>query len=116
MKPDMPAWVESFSGAVTVADTEWKILYMNEKASEVFAKRGGREVLVGGNLMACHPEGARAKLRELLASGRTNAYTITKGGVDKLIYQAPWYSEGKVAGIVELSMEMPRELPHFDRG
>ena len=71
MKPDMPAWVESFSGAVTVADTEWKILYMNEKASEVFAKRGGREVLVGGNLMACHPEGARAKLRELLASGRT---------------------------------------------
>jgi transcriptional regulator with PAS, ATPase and Fis domain len=111
----MLAWVESFSGAVTVADTKWKILYMNEKASQVFAKRGGREALVGGDLMACHPDGARAKLRELLESGRTNAYTITKDGVDKLIYQAPWYSEGKTAGIVELSIEMPRELPHFDR-
>jgi hypothetical protein len=115
MEPEMPAWVESFPGAMTVADLDWKILYMNEEASRVFAKRGGRESLVGGDLMACHPEGSRAKLRELLASGKTNAFTITKAGVDKLIYQAPWYAEGKIAGLVELSMEMPRELPHIDR-
>ena len=116
MSPDMPSWVESFPGAVTVCDSEWKILYMNEKASRDFARRGGREALVGGDLMACHPEAARARLRELLSSGGTNAYTITKGGVDKLIYQAPWYKDGNVAGLVELSMEMPRELPRFDRG
>jgi len=42
-------------------------------------------------------------------------YTIQKSGVKKLIYQAPWFQEGKYAGFVELSLPIPETMPHFDR-
>lgn len=126
MSEGMPAWVEGFPGAVTLSGVDGTILYMNAKASAVFAKRGGREALVGANLDGCHNEASRAivrGLRDAAVSGaaRTNAYTITKGGVHKLVYQAPWYDEaGGFAGLVELSMEIPGlgapDLPHFERG
>jgi hypothetical protein len=28
----------------------------------------------------------------------------------------PWYRDGVFAGVVELSVPIPDELPHFDRG
>ena len=52
---------------------------------------------------------------EQLKGGITNAYTIEKNGVKKLIYQTPWFDGGKFAGLIEFSMEIPRELPHFIR-
>jgi hypothetical protein len=133
MSDGMPRWVESFPGAVTISAADGTILYLNDKASATFAKQGGREALVGADLMACHGEASRAIIRALgeaaAAPGRggapgsrpaTNAYTITKGGVHKFIYQAPWYEDGVFAGLVELSMEIPGlgapELPHFERG
>ena len=33
----------------------------------------------------------------------------------KLIYQSPWYRDGAYAGFVELSLEIPAEMPHFVR-
>ena len=87
---------------------------MNDRAAESFAKDGGRE-LVGSNLLDCHPEPSRSKLLELLASGKVNAYTIEKGGVKKLIYQAPWYEDGEYRGLVEVALVLPDVLPHFVR-
>jgi hypothetical protein len=46
---------------------------------------------------------------------QTNVYTIEKNGVKKLIYQAPWYEEGQYCGFLELSLEIPFEMPHFNR-
>jgi hypothetical protein len=51
-----------------------------------------------------------------METGETNVYTIEKNGVMKLIYQAPWYRDGARMGIVELSLEIPFDLPHFLRG
>jgi hypothetical protein len=116
MSERMPAWVEEFPGAVTVSAKDGTILYMNAKSSAAFGKQGGREALVGTDLMACHNEASRAIIRAMTGEGRSNAYTIAKGGVHKFIYQAPWYEGGELAGLVELSMEIPAELPHFDRG
>ena len=48
-------------------------------------------------------------------TGGTNVYTIEKGGVKKLIYQAPWYQDGEYRGIVELSLPIPFVMPHFVR-
>jgi hypothetical protein len=45
----------------------------------------------------------------------TNVYTIEKAGVKKLVYQAPWYKDGRYSGVVEISFEVPFELPHFVR-
>lgn len=107
-------WVRAFPGAVTVCDRDGVILEMNERSVASFAADGGA-ALIGTNVLDCHPEPARAKLAALLASGKPNVYTIEKGGVKKLIYQAPWYRDGEVRGIVELSLPIPFEMPHFVR-
>jgi hypothetical protein len=116
MSDGMPAWVEDFPGAVTVSAKDGTILYMNAKASKGYEKRGGREALVGRSLFDCHKEASNAVIRALTAEGKSNAYTIAKAGAHKFIYQAPWYESGEVAGLVEISMEIPAELPHFERG
>ena len=108
------AWVAEFPGAVTVCDRDGVILEMNERSKTVFAEDGGA-ALLGTNVLDCHPEPARTMLRDMLAAGRANVYTIEKRGVKKLIYQAPWTRDGVYAGFVELALEIPFELPHFVR-
>ena len=34
----------------------------------------------------------------------------------KLIYQTVWRREGRIGGLVEFSLEIPAELPHYVRG
>ena len=109
------AWVREFPGAVTVCDRDGVVLEMNDKSAEVFEGDGGR-ALIGRNLLDCHPEPARSKLAAMLAAGRANVYTIEKNGVKKLIYQVPWRVDGEYRGFVELSLEIPFEMPHFVRG
>ena len=70
---------------------------------------------MGKSLFDCHPEPARSKLKELLAQRGKNVYTIEKAGTKKLIYQSPWYEGGEFRGLVELSLEVPFEMPHFVR-
>ncbi|MFZ5634189.1 MAG: diguanylate cyclase [Bacillota bacterium] len=107
-------WVKGFSAAVTVCDAEGIILEMNDKACRNFAKDGGRE-LIGKNVLDCHPGPARGKLEEMLKNQAANCYTIEKNGVKKLVYQAPWYKDGRYMGFVELIIELPPEMPHFKR-
>ena len=109
-------WIEEFPGAVTVCDREGVILAMNAHAADkVFAADGGR-ALIGRNALDCHPEPSRSKLERMLRDRTANTYTIEKNGVKKLIYQAPWFEHGEYAGFVELSLEIPFEMPHFIRG
>lgn len=103
-----------FPGAVTVCDREGAILAMNDRARAVFAADGG-EKLLGKNVLDCHPEPARSKLKDMLAEGRANVYTIEKNGVKKLIYQAPWTENGIYRGFLELSLVIPETMPHFIR-
>ena len=107
-------WIKEFPAAVTVCDEMGIILDMNDKAAKTFEKDGGRQ-LIGSNMHDCHPAPARFKTEALLAAREKNVYTIEKNGVRKLIYQSPWYREGQYAGFVELSLEIPFEVPHFIR-
>lgn len=108
-------WVEEFPAAVTVCDPAGIIVDMNARAAQVFEADGGR-ALIGTNVLDCHPQQARAQLEGMLATHAKNVYTIEKNGVKKLIFQSPWYDGGVYAGFVELSLEIPFELPHFVRG
>lgn len=99
--------------AATACDKEGIIIYMNDKSKATFLK--GDEDLIGKSLYDCHPEHAVRKIKELLTTGETNAYTIEKNGLKKMIYQAPWYKNGEIAGLVELSLVLPDEMPHFVR-
>src|SRR5574337_1226843 len=109
------SWSQEFPASVTVCDPEGIILEMNARAVEAYQDQGG-ERLIGTNMLDCHPEPARTKVEQLLETRQTNVYTIEKGGVKKLIYQAPWSQGGEYAGFVELSLEIPTEMPHFIRG
>lgn len=56
-------------------------------------------------------------IARILEKGDTNAYTIEKKGIRKMIYQTAWRREdGTVGGIIELSMPIPAEMPHYVRG
>lgn len=101
--------------AITVCDKNGIILEMNEKSVVTFAKDGGKD-LINKSLMDCHPEKAWNMILEMLNSGSTNVYTIEKKGVKKLIYQCPWYQNGELGGLVEISIEIPFDMPHFIRG
>ena len=103
-------WTQGFPASITVCDRAGIILEMNDKAKRTFSGD-----MVGKNVLDCHPEPARSKLAELLATGKSNVYTIEKKGKKKLIYQSPWYQDGQFAGLVELSLELPADLPHFKR-
>lgn len=109
----LPDWAKETNCAITVCDADCKIIYMNDKSREVNAKFGNP---VGHNLMDYHGERARGIIRELLASGGVNCYTISKNGGKKMIYQSAWRENGRVAGLVEISMEIPDDMPHYVRG
>jgi hypothetical protein len=99
---------------VTVCDETGIILEMNDKAAKGYENEGGR-ALIGSNMLDCHPPLARAKTEVLLAGHEKNVYTIEKNGIRKLIYQSPWFKNGEYAGFVEISLEIPWEMPHFIR-
>ena len=71
-----------------------------------------------------HPEPAKTKLKGLLEHQALNAYTIEKtladgSKVKKLIYQTPWYEDDAkqiVGGLIEFSIILPEDMPHYDRG
>ncbi len=107
-------WIKEFPASITVCDPQGIILEMNDCAAATFESDGGYG-LIGSNLLDCHPAPAREKLEALMAARVKNVYTIEKKGVKKLIYQSPWYKDGEYAGFVEMSLEIPAELPHFIR-
>lgn len=108
----VPDWAWGARCAITVADRDCNIIYMNERARETYRKHGN---LIGANLMGCHNERSRAIIAEILSTGGTNAYTIEKEGLHKMIFQSAWTQDGEVAGILEISMVIPAEMPHYIR-
>ena len=76
--------------AITVCDLDGVVTYQNARSREI--------------------------INRLIANGENNTYTIQKGPLRKLIYQTPWYESGDVAGLVEFSLEIPEEMPHYVRG
>ncbi len=100
--------------AVTACDINANIIYMNEKSRSTFLKNDVKS-LIGTSLFDCHSEKSAKQIRNLLKTGKTNSYTIEKNEVKKLIYQCPWYKNDEIAGLVEISMIIPLEMPHFIR-
>ena len=107
-------WVKEFSGSVTVCDREGIIIEMNDQAVKMFYNQGGNKLL-SSNVLDCHPEPARTKLKQLMKQQQENVYTIEKNGIRQLIYQSPWYVEGQYSGFVEIALPIPDSMPHFVR-
>jgi transcriptional regulator with PAS, ATPase and Fis domain len=108
------SWVKEFPGSVVVCDTAGTIVEMNERAIERFADRGGRG-LIGKSVLDVHQEQSQAKIQRMMGTPGSNVYTIEKDGARVLIYQSPWYRNGEFAGLVELGLDVPAEIPHHAR-
>jgi transcriptional regulator with PAS, ATPase and Fis domain len=111
----LPDLFSAFPASVMICDAEGIVTYMNQAAERLLAKHGGRELL-GSNLYDCHPPQAQEIIKSLLRERKTNTYTVEKAGSKRLIHQSPWYQNGKVAGLVEISFDIPPTLPNFSRG
>ncbi|HNR96008.1 MAG TPA: PAS domain-containing protein [Anaerolineae bacterium] len=107
-------WAEEFGAAITVCDENGVIVEANQRSRSRIAS-GNETAVLGMNMLDCHPEPARSKVVQMLKTEATNVYTIEKNGRRKLVYQAPWYKDGHFAGLVELSLPLPDEMPHFNR-
>jgi len=107
-------WIKHFPHAVTVADPDGKVTFMNDKAIQTFADHGGA-ALIGSSLYDCHNPTSVEKIKHMLATGESNIYTIEKAGVKKIIVQQPLLDNGRVTGIVEISIILPAEVAHFVR-
>lgn len=107
-------WTDGFLGAITVCDRKGIVVYMNELSKMQFAKSGDGDLL-GKSLIECHPEPARSLLMKMLAAPMPNSYTIEKRGIRKMIHQTPWMENGEFKGVVEISFEIPMEMPHHIR-
>jgi len=107
-------WAEEFNGAITVCDRRGIIVYMNRRSIEQFHKYGGADLL-GSNLLVCHPEPSKTKLKEMLEKPVDNMYTTEKDGRTKIIYQTPWNENGMFRGVIEISFQLDASIPHFIR-
>jgi len=107
-------WFEQLPCAVTVCDKDYTILYLNGKSAEMNSKDGGK-ALIGKSLKDCHPPKAQKKTRKIMAASKPNVYTIEKKGKKKLVFQGQWKKGGRTAGLVELVIELPENMPHFVR-
>jgi transcriptional regulator with PAS, ATPase and Fis domain len=111
--PELCAWADELPCAVTISDRDAKILYMNQKSKATFVPDG--KSIIGHSLFEYHPAHAAEKIKHMLATGETNTYTIRKNGQRKIIYQTPWRKNGVISGMVEISIPIPDEIPHYER-
>lgn len=111
----MADWVKELPVAITVCDKDAIVLEMNDKAAETFSKQGGK-LLIGTSLFDQHQPRSCEMIKTMLATGEPNTYTISKNGQKKLIHQQPWFIDSEVAGLVEISIVLPDEMKHYDRG
>ena len=102
------------SAEVLKSPTGGLILEMNAGAEVLFAEDGGRGLL-GTNVLGCHVQPTLAKLEGMLEKQITNSYFNTENGEKRFFFQSPWYQDGRYAGFVEISFDVPQIIPHFIR-
>lgn len=107
-------WEDGFNGAITICNADNKIIYMNEKSIKQFSDDGG-EKLIGTDIVDCHPEPSKSMLKDMINDKESNTYTITKKGTQKIIHQAPLIENGDYKGFIEISFEIPEDMPHHNR-
>lgn len=107
-------WTKEFPASILMCDNNGVVTEMNEKAAATFADDGGYG-LIGKNLFECHTAASNEIIKKIMNEKKPNVYTIEKKGIKKLIYQSPWFENGEMKGLVELSLEIPFDMPHFIR-
>jgi transcriptional regulator with PAS, ATPase and Fis domain len=107
-------WFNGVPMVITVCDTQGTIVFMNDKSKNTFYNDGSGD-LVGKNLYDCHTLSSQDKIKHLLETKSSNIYTIKKKNKKKMIIQMPWMQNNEIMGLVEFSLDLPENVPHFNR-
>ncbi len=98
---------DGLRAAVTIADADYRIVFLNDLAIEHYASRGG-EKLVGTSLLDCHSPASQAKIRRIYARHQAGDMTPTRyhekkdGDRGESIVLIPLVVEGRFWGLAEL--------------
>ena len=115
MEPDPPCrWVKELPAGITVCDRSGTVIGMNDASAASYASDGGYK-LIGSNIRDCHPPEALKILDSMLESGTPHVYMIENHGTRKILCELPWYTGGKLSGLVELSVVLPDTVPCYRR-
>lgn len=107
-------WSDEFNGSITVCDRKGIVVYMNRASRNQFAKYN-KDGLLGKSLIDCHPEPSRTMLLKMLDEPAYNSYSTEKNGIRKMVHQTPWFESNEFKGVIEISFEIPLELPNHNR-
>ena len=107
---DCTLWANELPLAITVADINDTIIYMNERSKLAYPNSKA-----GDRLAGCHKQISMDKMETFKKKDVSNTYTVQRHGIRKFIHQTPWYQDGLVAGLVEFSIEIPADMLHIDR-
>ena len=112
----MENWADGLNEvAITVTDENGIFTDMNTHSKRVNLKDVNKTA-VGQDIKGCHNERSNKIIQHIIDSKTPNVYTITKKGQKKLIYQTPWFKDdGSFGGLVEISLVIPEQMPHYDR-
>ncbi len=93
--------------AITIADEDYRIVFMNDLAAARYADEGGA-ALVGSDLLACHDAASQEMIRQMYARHRAGdltpiRYHVDKGdGVYREVLLMPLAEAGEFRGVAEL--------------
>ncbi len=93
--------------AVTIADRDFRITFMNDRAAEFYAEDGGLE-LIGRNLLDCHREEHKRVIRDAYDRYRAGDLTPTRyrsrkeDGTLQSVVHIPLLVEDRFRGLAEL--------------
>jgi len=106
-------WFKRFPGSITITDAKGIILEMNDKAAEFYRDGGGFD-LIGKSAINCHEEPVRQTVQKMYNEPAMRIYTTRENGQKILVTHAPFYSDARFMGIVELVIDIPENMPHVE--
>jgi PAS domain-containing protein len=115
-RAELGALFDGLRASVTIADQDFRISFMNDRAIAFYGEDGGSE-LIGKNLLDCHNAEQTAVIRDAYARYRAGDLTPTRyyhaqkeDSAPESILHAPLIVEGQFRGIAELIWNERAEL------
>ncbi len=114
-REELGALFDGLRAAITVADEDYRIDYLNDLAVKHYADRGGAD-LIGTDLLACHNAQSQAQIRTIYARHRegdltpTRYHELKEDGLGESIVLIPLVVDGQFRGIAELMWDERPEL------
>jgi len=107
---DMAEMIDKLNTAVVACDTDFKVLYANEKCKQVFKALLNAEDFVGRNMAECHKPETMEKLKGLFqeykeSKRKLDYYTMAGPEGTLTIVNVPFYESSTLLGVMEFIFE-----------